>query len=356
MRRYFSLFLLFLLSIPSLAQEDFPMPDLPDEPIFISDDIRELMWIEAYQFAWLDNQNLTFTFAPMSVPYQVSNPYTAYSYNLRTELLAELDASPFILDWNAEIQEYFQAGDYLIHRSPYPNENSSVPILYNSRLPEFGALFLYGLYWSDSEDYGSDQYPLRISPYRGFGFNLHWSSHNSAALIELGNEYSPTVSLAYINLSTGDIRILPFALTEFISDRAFGISPDGQRVILATDEFYTDNMNYSPELWQKLIIWDAPSHDDACACTYDPVSHVIYSEIDNEGKNFAGVGFVDENTILYIGNEGLFRHTISTGESVLLDPAFNTHWINLAIFSPDNRHVAVTTEQGLYVLPTGFEG
>jgi hypothetical protein len=134
-----------------------------------------------------------------------------------------------------------------------------------------------------------------------------------------------------------------------------GLSPDGRRVTIATLGYFSETES-ELENRQKLIIWDAPHHDDACACTYDAVSHVIYSETDNYGKNFVGVAFVDEDTILYIGNEGLFRHTISTGESVLLDPAFNTHWINLAIFSPDNRHVAVTTAQGLYVLPTGFEG
>jgi hypothetical protein len=71
-------------------------------------------------------------------------------------------------------------------------------------------------------------------------------------------------------------------------------------------------------------------------------------------QNFAGISFLDEDTLLYISTEGLIRYSMSTGESSLINPLFNSYWMEAAVFSPDNRHVAVTTEQGLYLLPTGL--
>lgn len=358
MRRLFLFLLLCLLSLPTSAQEDYLTPTLPDEPIFISNGTEIVHWAEAYHFAWIDNENLVFTFANMSVALSEAGSFRAYSYSLEMDTVTELDNSPFVITGNAEIRDFFRPANYAIHRSPFPNENGTIPILFESTLACdwhcFGVLVLYGYYRLDGGEQGSIQYPL-TRPTNG-GFNVHWSRNNNAVLMELGNNYTPDVSLSYVDLSTGEVIILPFYLINWDYDHAFGISADGGRIALATDQFYTENTDFSSELWQKLIIWDAPHHDDACACTYDPVSHVIYSETDNHGKNFVGVGFVDEDAILYIGNEGMFKHSISTGESTLIDAAFNTHWVNLAVFSPDNRHVAVTTEQGLYVLPTGFEG
>lgn len=361
MRRFFLLFLLCLLSVPTLANEDnIPMPDLPDEPILVPS-IWDLSWPEAYQIVWLDNQTVVINFDATGNSADRGN--RTYSYDVSSANLLELEESLFVADWDEEQVAFFQSGNHAVHRSPFPNEDGIISMIYESDLHIecgtecIGTLILYGYYQVHDENtivYREGTYRAMPVPAQT-GINVHWSRDNKVLLMEMGNNYSPDISLHHLDLQTGETSRLPFYLLDWNKDHVFGLSPDGQRVLLAT-EVYTENRDYAPERWQKLLIWDAPRHDDACACTYDPVSHVVYSETNNEGHNFAGAGFVDEDTILYIGNEGMYRHTISTGESVLLDAAFNTHWINLAIFSPDNRHVAVATEQGLYVLPTGYEG
>ena len=366
MRRYFLLFLLFLLTVPSLAQgNDFQMPELPAEPVFSS--AWAVYNAQTYQFAWLDNETLVFT--PYDYWYNLpeDSPYETYSYNLPDNTVVALDEPQFRADWNSAWRETFKALPNVdIYRSPYfwGDENVSiVSVLYQSSYyiscgPECsGTMIMIGSY---------EENPARETPYHAYYAPLaftsgayikpHWSPNHNAVVVEAETGYGGGNLLIYRN--PDNEVFIPFPLSDTPNDQFFAFSPSGRRLVIASGARFDENNPADEEWWQKLIIWDAPPEDPECQCTYHEGSaQVIYSPTNQEDyrrRNFAGVGFVDEDTILYIGNEGLFRHTISTGESVLLDPAFNTHWINLAIFSPDNRHVAVTTGQGLYVLPTGI--
>jgi hypothetical protein len=353
MRHYFLLLLLCLLSLPTLAQEDYPIANLPATPIFAD---SRIVSAYPYQFGWLDNETLVFTpFRKDFSSHDESGLYESYSYSLMNNALVAEEASPFFANWNTEARNSVQAGLNPIHRSPYTPDND-YKVVYES--PYFvvqGGIWPMNIIMEGEyfyyPDTGSRYGYTSLEPALDGLVSVLWSQDNSAFILELAVPSS--VTFRYYKEQGYPITINHHLID--YGDSFLAFSGDGNRLALAThDRFSATETEQAYQ--QKLIIWNAPRHDDACTCTYDPVSHVIYSEADNEGKNFVGAGFVDEDTIIYIGNEGMYRHSISTGESTLIDAAFNTHWINLAIFSPDNRHVAVTTEQGLYVLPTGFEG
>lgn len=374
MRRFFLLFLLFFLSLPTLAQgEDYPMPDLPAEPVF--SDAWATYYTHSYQWAWLDNETLVFTPYDRWYSLPEDSPYETYSYNLSDSSLISLDEPLFRANWNSEWRETFKAQPELeIYRSPYEirfqqgDETeyvSAVTVLYQSSYyiscgPECsGTMIMIGSYQEDPTiETPRHAYYEPLDFTSGFDIKVHWSPNPATFVVESETGYGGGNLLIY--QSYGNESVIRHPLTYTPNDQFLAFSPSARRVAIATGVAFDENYTTNEQWWQKLIIWDAPPEDPECECTYHEGSaQVIYSPSNQEDyrrRNFAGVGFVDEDTILYIGNEGLFKHTISTGESILLDPAFNTHWINLAIFSPDNRHVAVTTAQGLYVLPTGYEG
>lgn len=363
MRRFFLLFVLVLLTVPSLAQEDFAMPDLPDEPIFADE---RLNWIEHDEISWIDNSKLVF------IPYQQEH-YSeeeltmGYLYSLDDRSLITLEYAPFFANWSEEKREFFQAGNYTVHRPVFSDEFGRIPVIYQSTAYMVcggecvGTIIMSGSYDDEtSTSYNDDFYAPLPMPAQT-SLDIYWSRNLNAAVIEMGSNYAGPRSLFYVefNLQTRHRDAYRIETDfEFYGGRVLGLSPDGRQVLFESDERVAAADGTGIVTRPFLYIWTAPYHEEHCQCTYDAQSRQIEGEMadrPNQGRNFAGISFLDADTLLYISTEGLFRYSMSTGESILLNPEFNSYWIESAAFSPDNRNIAVTTAQGLYVLPTGID-
>jgi hypothetical protein len=215
MRCFIILLMLCLLSLPTSAQEGFPVPSLPDEPIFVSTDREVVQWAELYQFAWLDNQNLVFTFSNITLSSIGTDPNLGYSYNVQTDNLTLLENSPFVSNWDEDKRAFFQAGNYIVHHSPYPNQNGIIPIVYESTLYTecgsecIGTLIMYGNYQEDGASYHGYYDPLSI--HAQTGINIHWSRNNNAILMEMGGNFSAYIGLHWVDLSTSNLILIMFS-------------------------------------------------------------------------------------------------------------------------------------------------
>jgi hypothetical protein len=363
MRRLF-LLLLCLLSLPTVAQEDYAMPELPDEPIFADE---RLISIRHNFIQWVDNDTLVF--APyQNEHYRDEELDLGYQYQLSTGSLNRLDFAPFFAEWSAEKREFFQTGNYRVHRPVFSDERGRIPVIYQSSVKMvcggecLGTVIMTGSYEdANSTSYNEDFYTPLPMPAQT-DLEVYWSRNLQAAVFEMSSNYAGPRSLFYLELDIESRHRLAYRIEtdfEFYSGRVLGLSPDGRHVILESDERQVapEGSVYDWVTVPFLIIWTAPYHDEHCQCTYDAEIRRIDGEIadiPNQQKNFAGISFLDEDTLLYTSTEGLMRYSMSTGERSLVNPLFNSYWMETAVFSPDNRHIAVVTAQGLYVLPTGL--
>lgn len=352
MYRILSIVLLFLITGLTLAQDDpVIMPDDLPEPVF--SDNFSIFYAGIQEIAWLDNETLVFT-----TPEQASE--IGYHYSLTDDRLTQLESNPFRLTMTDEELVYYQASatDPVYH-SPYADEFDTHHLMYTSIIQvDCGGvctIVMQGRYHApmnnELDNVSNNYVPADFLSFAGF--DVVWGQDDNSAVIEVGSPYGGSTTFNYINFDGGLIEgIVDFRIIDNVDDRILGISADGKHVAFASywNPSGTENVVYNS---QRLIIWTAPYYDELCSCTYDAQIHVIESALrqENIGSYFAGVGFVNENTILYIGELGLMRHNLLTGISVPIDRELNVGWIRTAVFSPDFQHVAITTEQGLFILP-----
>lgn len=344
MRYCLILTLFFSLAFTISAQDDVLMPDDLPHPILSDEIIENIYFADVTQFAWFDSETLLFEIGEQG-----------YTYSLSNDTLTELDISPFRAEMNQEFLTWYQVleGTEII-QSPYPEAGDDwYTILYASNLTYNcgatcdGRIYMSGMYRNSGDNQPDSDYVYHPLPFGGMPSNrILWSRDSSSAIVTLESAYVVHGSMYHLNLQTNETTQIPVELSD-ISDSLLAISDDGNRVAFRSSMSFD---NYPSG--QKIIIWETPYHDDLCACTYDGQTHIIspFPLVENRGNSFAGVGFVDEDTILYIGEMGLMRHNLLTGVSSIIDPELNVGWIHTAVFSPDNQHVAITTQQGLYIL------
>lgn len=257
----------------------------------------------------------------------------------------------------ADYREWYQVGlDDIIYRQPYNDpqfDDALHRILYDSQLHnQSQTLTMIGYFDEQTDDeleFASNFYfPVHINDWN---FDTVFWGRNDTATIQIGYRGQGATTY-YLDLRTRESTLIRGALADQLYDRIFAISDDGNYVAYSSSVFISDT---DLPVGQSLYIWQAPYHDDACSCTYDAQIVDMIAPINQNAPNeilFAGVGFVNENTILYIGESGLMRHNLLTGISTPLDRELNVGWIRTAVFSPDLEHVAITTEEGLYILET----
>lgn len=345
MYRILSILLIFMITGFALAQDEvIIMPENLPNPILTGEEIALL---DNNNLVWLDNFRLVF---------EADNE--SYQYDILSDDVIQLEQSPFYVSMNANFLAWYQVlEDTVVHQSPFEDEGWH-HILY---LSDYS--YVCGLncseYISMAGWYlpGTTENPDELYTYAPFDIpysrdnSLYWSADNSTLLVVLSNEFGMSPLILHHDFETNETVNLPISYGDITRDRVLAISGDGERVAIRSHMLSNEDTDSTQ--FQKLYIWQAPYHDELCACTYDAQIHVIESALrqENIGSYFAGVGFVNENTILYIGELGLMRHNLLTGISVPIDRELNVGWIRTAVFSPDFQHVAITTEQGLFILP-----
>mgnify|MGYP000465540359 CR=1 FL=1 len=363
MRYLLFLTLFFTLVFGISAQDDILMPDDLPDPVYTEDISQIFYYADPHQFAWIDNETLVFAPYRELYAYEESQLDIAYHYSLSTGTLTQLDSSPFHATMSEETRNWFQVSEYAttVYQSPYILEGGGTythHIMYISRFSGrcgiecSNAIMMRGRYAINSDgelDESLSSFMPIETNYTG-NITLFWTRNGLEpyALLQMSIPYGQG-EYVYISHPRNDIRT-PIYLHNLPEDRILAVSDDGTRA--AYSSHHTEPG--ASESGQKLYIWHAPYHDEHCACTYDGRLYFINPvnpESQTRRYSFAGASFVDEDTILYIGDMGLMRHNLLTGISTIIDPELNVSWIRTAVFSPDNQHVAITTEQGLYVLP-----
>jgi hypothetical protein len=202
MHRLFLFLLLCLLSLPTLAQEDYPMPELPDKPIFADERLHP---IRHNFIQWIDNDTLVF------MPYQ-NEQYVeeeldlGYQYQLSTGSFSTLQFAPFFAEWSAEKREYFQAGNYRVHRPVFSDERGRIPIIYQSSVEIVcggecrGTVIMSGSYEdANSTSYNDDFYmPLPMPAQTDL--EVFWSRNLQGAVFEMNSNYAGPRSLFYLEI------------------------------------------------------------------------------------------------------------------------------------------------------------
>lgn len=360
MYRLFSILLIFMITGFALAQDEAViMPDDLPEPIFTTE--RSTIYLaDPHQFAWIDNETLVFTpFNKRTEGWEDDSTAMGYVYDLNSETLIELETSPFHTTMQEEYRDLFEVmPDTTVHQSPYVQDfedgNTLHHIVYTSQFfgrwslyDYFNSIMMRGRYFVDNSDEINRQSSSFMPIRHDFGADiLFWSPNNQSFVIQKSVTYGAGYSISHINEEGEDVHVR-YGLSDDLNDRILVISEDGNHLA------FSSHSNDDPlAVGQSLYIWQAPYHDELCACTYDAQIIDMIAPIDGTQEiSFAGVGFVNENTILYIGELGLMRHNLLTGISVPIDRELNVGWIRTAVFSPDFQHVAITTEQGLFILP-----
>ena len=350
MFRGLCLILLFSLTNLVFAQDNpVIMPDDLPDPLQLDAPIDKIVNADVSQFAWLDNDTLVFEIDRIG-----------YQYDVSSDTLTELESSPFIAEMNEDFHVWYQVlSNGGIIQSPYVHPGGEwydiiypANLSYNCGATCGGRIFMSGLYrYSDGATPSSD-YIYRPLAFEGIpSSRIIWSRDNSTALITLTNEVGAPPVILHVNLISREITTIPLSYGDITTDSLLAISEDGQRVAFRSHT--TNDPRVTSTASQNLLIWETPVYSENCACTYDGVIHRIepLDLMPETDQKFAGVGFVDADTLLYIGELGLMRHNLLTGISTPLDRELNVGWIRTAVFSPDNQHVAITTEQGLFVLP-----
>ena len=360
MKHLIMIMMLLLISTgQNVAQDTVIMPDDLPEPVFATEG-NIIFYADPHQFAWLDNETLVFTpFNERTEDWE--ELAQGYQYDLSTNTLIELESSPFEADMDEETRDWFQVRpEATVHQSPYAIDagggGTIRHVMYISRFlgqcfNECSALIVMGgRYFVDAEQNPDFVMSSFIPVHFQYDTDiLFWSRDNQSTVIQTGVVYGQGYRLSHINEEGNDVHIR-YGLHDNINDRILAMSDDGNYLA-----FSSHSNDDSLAIGQSLYIWQAPYHDDACSCTYDAQIVDMIAPINQNAPNeilFAGVGFVNENTILYIGESGLMRHNLLTGISTSLDRELNVGWIRTAVFSPDLEHVAITTEEGLYILET----
>lgn len=366
MRRFFLFFLLFLLSVPSLANEDnIPMPSLPAEPIYVKQGpvIRQ-------HYVWLDND--TFRFTPYNNDGPTSSdPYEAYEYHLSSATLERLDWSPFYFLPDEEFASLidFWEGDTsynsyrrMVARSPYTQsaEEFALFVYSGTAYRECGIMCGYvmsylGLAAPSEGNVYSESY---IHPFTApllLVSQPMWAADGSFLVYGEGAEPESGccwTSYSFIDLETNEV-------SQYFGGDSAWIPVNGpfNNGIYALSSEFAPRVLYGDwleNIHNRLILWTG-SHlgSEECHCMLLPESKIFSLEAE---QHFSGANFIegDKDHFLAVAPDGLRLYEIETGEFTVLNPELNSQWIDLAVFSPDNQHMAVLVDENMYVLPTGY--
>lgn len=301
---------------------------LPDKPIMEGIIFRD-------KIAWsADGKTLLFQMVDYSADHE---PDKAYQYDPATGKLSELDTMPFTLTLNDEQKAYFQARDNTIPKSPYHNA-----ILYTSTLSVVcggecdGTLIMQGTYCyaPDCVELWGFYEPLNLISQGDF--RVVWSRGGAAVLIRDTN-YGSFHELIYSGAEGTYVIADTFDRDD---NDVFDLSNDGKRVLYE-----------NPESGSKLMLWEIESFDSE-------KTHLVTTDQQKiMDGHVTGAGFSTSNSdyLFYLDDEGIKQYEISGGRSELLNPAINATWVQFGLFSPDNRYIAVLSDNKLYVVPTGIE-
>lgn len=355
--RFIILSCLLLITVTVFrAQEIVIMPDDLPEPILVDE---RLLIADPHQLVWLNVSTGLLAFELRSPLNEADNVVTSYSYRIADNFLYQNEHSIFQLDLSPQLREQYQVTeDVIIFQSPYSITSDSADvsrqIIYTSDMltncgiecnPFMIMVGEFNFYRTEQgEFYDNTYYPVDFRSHNEF--IVHWGWRQTA-LVKTAPYFSNNGGLYLVDINTANSIEISTSLHQ--DDRTLAISDDGRQVAYTSFTRSPQNNDFQ----RSISIWTAPYHDEGCGCTYDANLYYITPEIINSERDihFAGVGFVDENTILYIGELGLIRHNLQTGISTILDPELNVGWIRTAVFSQNSRHVAVTSEDGLYILP-----
>lgn len=334
------LLLLGMLAVaPIKAQTSTPFP-LPDQPIAT---VFDALW-GIDQLVWLDNETLLFEIR--SIDDNHREHFDGYQYDLAAETLTALAESPFYFAPTEERLQYFQmlppnalgGGSF---RSPF----APTTIIYGSSLRVAcglecgGGLIMLG---QDTTDYSPGTYfPLRFTAETGIESVL-WGRANQAAVLCIALNYGGGFWLAYQLLADASLSqgIAPIGST----DQVYALSDDDRRVL------YTQ---WSPDTGDTLVLWEA----DLPTATHPYLSGEERQSF--PGDHYVGANFIadDPDHILTLDKAGIAKIDVNSGKRIVLNPAISADWVQLGVFSPDNRHLAVIKQTNLdgnlYVIDTG---
>jgi hypothetical protein len=368
MSRYFALLLLLcLFYLPVVAQDSYPMPTLPDTPIFVLEASKM-----RHHYVWLDNETLRFTpFTYDSMTIGL-DPYEAYDYHVTSNRLERLNWSPFylvpdenlrtLLEFSDDTTSYGRFRD-LIPRSPYaPSAEDNALFLYSAHnVRECGVMCGYVISYSGMAVFSDVAFSASyVHPFTApllLVSKPFWAADGEFVVYVEGAEPEAGCcwdTFSFINLETNEV------LQGFGSNSSanynFINTPVSNAVYALSSEFaprvlYGDWME---GLHSELVLWTGSRlGSEECHCMLLPENKTFALEMN---EHFAGANFIegDERHILAVAPDGLRLYEVDTGEFIVINPELNSNLVDLAIFSPDNQHVAVIVDTNLYVLPTGF--
>jgi hypothetical protein len=204
-------------------------------------------------------------------------------------------------------------------------------------------------------DYLSSRTYHTLNLKASYGLGVLWARNSDAAVVEVSYVIGSGSRIYYANLvnqSYGE-----YAPEIYIGDtdpsfglHVYALSEDGTRVI------YGEFQPESPSR-EALRVWQVvPVSGDAIWSAQVQPSISVQPQSSAEDA-FAGANFIpgDDQHILALHADGILRIDLNTGEREVLNPGITAGDIILAVFSPDNRHVAVVMRDNqVMVMPTGI--
>ncbi|HEX2905527.1 MAG TPA: hypothetical protein VHO69_01605 [Phototrophicaceae bacterium] len=315
--------LILIATGTALAQDNDSPPRAP---------IMEDVSILRDRLAWrLDGKGLWFETGAYSSIGQ------AFEYHPETGQLLELEQSPFVFMPTEEDKAIFQSKGIVFH-SPFETD-----IIYESTLTiRCGYGCPGGLIMGGQDERGSEEPVLNAiyKPLDLFGqvgiFGVWWSRDEKAAVVLTESPYDSGDGLFYVRLQD-NYDVVPMGWADGFENSILAISEDASRIL------YTAGSG-------SLVLWQVEFYSS------EGVSLTNTNKQRIAVGNVVGAAFTpNTDEILYIGGQGLTRYILETNYSEVINQEINSDGVVYAVFSPDNRYVAlISDENGLYVVPTGI--
>ena len=299
------------------------------------------------------------------------NEFFADQYNVSTDKVTRIDPSPFYFEPTSERISFYQmdmtylnSTVYNSFRSPFQTDDSVHTVIYGGPKAAFCGLEcgetnlvmmgknggLPDRSWNDTP---FDPNAVTLLSYRPLDilstgqFSVYWGRGNKVAVIGTDAAYGIGKQLYFTTLGVSPSIPIDF-VQPGIGSYLLAISEDGTRVLYTTPG--TDPNKTILHLWQVVL----PTKDTPYSTTVLPTKVFTGG---TQGTFFAGANFIpnDADHFIALDNAGIVRVDVNSGAATVLNPNINAKSIRLAVFSPDNQHVAVLTKDyNVEVLATGI--